>query len=576
MMPELSRMLLAMSGSLAASIFVKATATAGLALIGTRLARRSRAAVRHALLAAAFSVLLLLPAASVVAPPVLIAVADRDFTPPVLPADDDVPAPPPGGEHEGSSRGVPRSYGISLSVMVIPICGAGLALSLLPMALSWWKVRVLCRSALPWPAGKPGMDALAVEAGTKRHVELLLHEETPGPMTCGVFHPVIVLPADAPSWGADDLRRALMHELEHVRRFDWASHCLARLTCALYWFHPLVWAAWRELALEAERACDDAVLRRSEAIAYADQLVELARRVAMSPQAPQLGMADRRCLARRIGALLDPRQPRGRAGSLVMVAVCTFAGALVFGISPLRMVAAPQIRDSAASEFNAVSVKLIDRETGEQHSHETGDPGRLKMGGNLHRFIIRAYGITDGQIGGEPEWFKRYLYEIEAVSSGPATLNQKMTMLRAALADRFQLRLRREERDVMVYALEVAPKGPKFRELKPGEKLNHDSAPAGIYDRYFRSMEELTNALNRVFGGPRMVDRTVVDRTNLTREYNAHLRTVRQSEKDESGSSVPFPDLFHDMQSQMGLKLATIKAKMLYYVVEHAAPATPN
>jgi hypothetical protein len=35
-----------------------------------------------------------------------------------------------------------------------------------------------------------------------------------------------------------------------------------------------VWIAWRRLALEAERSCDDAVLRRSEAAAYADQLVE--------------------------------------------------------------------------------------------------------------------------------------------------------------------------------------------------------------------------------------------------------------------------------------------------------------
>jgi beta-lactamase regulating signal transducer with metallopeptidase domain len=41
----------------------------------------------------------------------------------------------------------------------------------------------------------------------------------------------------------------------------------------VYWFHPLVWMAWRQLALEAERSCDDAVLRRSEGTVYADQLV---------------------------------------------------------------------------------------------------------------------------------------------------------------------------------------------------------------------------------------------------------------------------------------------------------------
>ena len=74
MMPVINGVMLAMSSSLAASIVAKATVTAALGLIGTWLGRRSRAAVRHALLAAAFGVLLVLPIASVVAPPVRIAV----------------------------------------------------------------------------------------------------------------------------------------------------------------------------------------------------------------------------------------------------------------------------------------------------------------------------------------------------------------------------------------------------------------------------------------------------------------------------------------------------------------------
>ena len=45
----------------------------------------------------------------------------------------------------------------------------------------------------------------------------------------------------------------------------------------IYWFHPLVWMAWRRLRLEAEKACDDAVLREAGPEAYADQLVTLAR-----------------------------------------------------------------------------------------------------------------------------------------------------------------------------------------------------------------------------------------------------------------------------------------------------------
>ena len=58
----------------AASILAKVTATLALALLGTWLARRNRAASRHVLLVGAFAVLLILPIVSFVAPPISVAV----------------------------------------------------------------------------------------------------------------------------------------------------------------------------------------------------------------------------------------------------------------------------------------------------------------------------------------------------------------------------------------------------------------------------------------------------------------------------------------------------------------------
>jgi beta-lactamase regulating signal transducer with metallopeptidase domain len=98
----------------------------------------------------------------------------------------------------------------------------------------------------------------------------------------------------ARAWSRDDLCRALIHELEHVARADWAGQCAARIACAIYWFHPLVWMAWRELAIEAERACDDAVLRRAEPDDYASQLVGLARRLEAASHPPLPPMKTRR------------------------------------------------------------------------------------------------------------------------------------------------------------------------------------------------------------------------------------------------------------------------------------------
>src|SRR5262249_9781189 len=147
---------------------------------------------------------------------------------------------------------------------------------------------------------------LAVDLQLRSRVDVLLHDGAAGPMTCGIVHATIVLPVDAERWSGDTLERVFVHELEHIPRREWASHCLARMICAGYWFHPLVWMAQRQLMLEAERACDDAVvLRAAEAADYAQQLVDFAKRLATTRPQPLLGMANRRDLARRIHALLD-------------------------------------------------------------------------------------------------------------------------------------------------------------------------------------------------------------------------------------------------------------------------------
>ena len=108
--------------------------------------------------------------------------------------------------HAGSSA----SIRVSPSALLLAGWFAGVALFLLPMVVGLWQVRSLRRSALPWPHGQSVAERLARDAGIHRRVEVLLHEALPGPMTCGVVRPAIVLPPDAQTWEADDLNRALV------------------------------------------------------------------------------------------------------------------------------------------------------------------------------------------------------------------------------------------------------------------------------------------------------------------------------------------------------------------------------
>jgi len=579
MMPVINGAMLAVNGLLAASIVAKATLVIALALSGVWLARKSRASVRHTILAATFGVLLVLPIASVVTPPVRIAVTNQTAPVPFETTTDAISPRAPTGAAADATHAIPQSSGFSLSGLLFTGWIAGMTLLLLPMLRGLWQVGLLRRTGLPWRQGQSVVEQLAAEIGVHRRVEVLLQESLSGPMTCGVLRPAIVLPPDARIWDAQDLNRAIVHELEHVRRGDWMWHCLARVVCSVYWFHPLVWISWRQLGLEAERACDDAVLGRSEATAYADQLVGLAQRLSKSPA---LAMANRADLSTRVRAVLDSRQPRGRAGTILVALACIVAGLVVITISPLTMAAAPQ-SDSAQStgeilpKFDAVSVKLIDPSSQGTHWHEHSDAKYLNITGSIHGFILRTYGIRDAQLIGEPDWFNTRLYQIEAAAAAPVTEKQMLLMLRGVLADRFQLRLRQETRDLPVFSLEVAAGGPKFRELKPGETpVRHPEPPNGILARSFNSIGDLMNQINGAFGGPPYTDRPVLDRTHLTANYDIHLETERRSQTDAEGDSVPFPNFSRDMQTQLGLKLVAERGSMPCFVVDHAEAPAPN
>ncbi len=257
MMRMVGEIAIAISSSLALSLIVKATVISASALIAAHIARRSRASIRHVLLAAAFTLLLALPLVSVAAPPreVSVSVPQAGSTvrvatlAPLRSAEPDSRSVDNGGLRAGPVTGtLPSTSRLLLAVWV-----TGVALVLVPMVAGLMRVRRVRQNGLPWRDGQAVVADITAARAVRRRTQLLLDETVVGPMTCGVLRPVIVLPRDARVWDPEDLQRAIVHELEHIRRRDLLTLCIARVVCALYWFHPLVWISWRQLRLEAER-----------------------------------------------------------------------------------------------------------------------------------------------------------------------------------------------------------------------------------------------------------------------------------------------------------------------------------
>lgn len=339
------------------SLLFAATAVFAFALLAATMASKARAAVRHLILASAFAVALILPPLILLTQPRYEWELPTRAPEPVteVPAID-VPlqgaAPLPAAAVPAitlapPSRAAPIQTATWLGLAWVVVA----LLALAPMGRSALRLRDMRRSGRSWPEGAALLNELANGVRTKPPV-LLLHDELAGPVTCGVLRPAIILPPSAVGWSGAHLANALVHELEHVRRHDWALHLLSRAVCAIYWFHPLAWIALRAQRLAAEQASDDAVLAREDSAAYAEQLLELARHLTGRP-APGLSMFGGSQLSRRIGSVLDQLRPRGRAGKLVMVGTGLVAAIALAALVTFRVTESRETRMYRATDMLA-------------------------------------------------------------------------------------------------------------------------------------------------------------------------------------------------------------------------------
>ena len=108
----------------------------------------------------------------------------------------------------------------------------------------------------------------------------------------------------------------------------------------------------------------------------------------------------------------------------------------------------------------------------------TDDPGRITVINRmLSTLIIEAYGIRAFQLE-RPEWLTENRYDIIAKVPPGATAQQAKAMMRNLLVERFDLKIRREMRDVPVYAMVIAKDGLK---MKPSadDPAGQPPTPAG-------------------------------------------------------------------------------------------------
>lgn len=175
-----------------------------------------------------------------------------------------------------------------------------------------------------------------------------------------------------------------------------------------------------------------------------------------------------------------------------------------------------------------------------------------------------AYGIpTEDQVAG-PTWIKSksVRFNIEGKAPPDTPRDRELLMLQRLLEDRFQLVLRREQREMSYLALIVAKDGPKMiptadPEAPPQSKLLGNSIHSTRMD-----MPMLAYLISR-FARTR-----VLDKTGIAGFYEVTLDWTPEDAKPDD--TLEHPSLYEAVQKQLGLKLEARKGPVDALAVEKA------
>jgi GWxTD domain-containing protein len=185
---------------------------------------------------------------------------------------------------------------------------------------------------------------LGVKLRLSRPVLLLESCIADAPLVFGHFRPVILMPigllAGLP---AGQIEVILLHELAHIRRYDYLSNLLQRSVEGLFFYHPAAWWISWVIRAERENCCDDVVVATSgNAHEYAVALAALEQNRCFDRE-PAVA-ATGGSLMRRIRRLLYPRGPNSAWTPF-------FAAAIVIATATVTLVAwqtSPQPSPKAA------------------------------------------------------------------------------------------------------------------------------------------------------------------------------------------------------------------------------------
>jgi uncharacterized protein (TIGR03435 family) len=164
-------------------------------------------------------------------------------------------------------------------------------------------------------------------------------------------------------------------------------------------------------------------------------------------------------------------------------------------------------------------------------------------------------------------------------------MSQMQKMFRKLLADRFNLTVHSEKRDLSVYALSLAKGGPKIDKSQGDQngrgstRITHLTPELITLKATNASIEDFMREMQMLLDKP-MVDQTgLAGRFDFTLQWapdESQLSAVGVHAAPSTDSPNAQPGLFTAIQEQLGLRLEAVKAPAAVVVIDKIEEPTAN
>ena len=163
-----------------------------------------------------------------------------------------------------------------------------------------------------------------------------------GPITFGLFRPLVLLPEYFQELD-DKLQRPIVcHELLHVRRRDWLFNAVEEIFRSLFWFHPAMRWLINRIQITREQVVDQEVVRMTGARKlYLESLVKVASAGISDRRVPATLFLQECQLTQRVRLMLK-EVSMSRSRQVVSLASCALLlAAIGWGVAEAFPLAVP-------------------------------------------------------------------------------------------------------------------------------------------------------------------------------------------------------------------------------------------